>query len=228
MLPIEGEKIIDTVRRVIKTELLAPTFSGDASTVYDGLFLHEGKSIMGLPFIGYTSLPLIRRRDPGHSRTGRISSWTVNSSDINDNKSFVSHFYDIDFQPGKHFWIDSLLVAMAYVEHDLNNWLKYRSCHLRSINKVVKKSWSKDSRCNSWRGVVPAYLLQKGIYESRVFNATVKKGSNIDAYVRDKNIEFCDEMAELILTDIKVTKQKLLELKEALDTVRIEMANGIK
>lgn len=228
ILPIEGEKIIDTVRRVIKKELLAPTFNGDASTVYESLFLREGKNVLSLPFIGKADLPLIRRKDPGCSRKGMINVWTVDCSDIAEDKTFTSYFYDTDFQPGKHFWLDSLLVAVAYVEHELNNWLKYRSCRLRSINKVVKKTWTKDPRCNSWHCSIPVYLHQKGIYESRYFLATVKKGHGIETYSRDKNIEFCDEMAELMLVDIKITKQKIIELKEAIANVRIEMANGIK
>lgn len=228
MSPIEGEKIIDTVRRVIKKELLAPMFNGDANTVYESLFLREGKNTLSLPFIGKADLPLVRRKDPGWSRKGMINLWTVDCSDIAEDKTFTSYFYDTDFQPGKHFWLDSLLVAVAYVEHELNNWLKYRSCRLRCINKVVKKTWTKDPRCNSWKGVVPAYLIQKGIYDSKNFIATVRRAADIESYSRDKNIEFCDEMAELMLADIKVTKQKIIELKEAIATVRIEMANGIK
>ena len=228
MLSLEGEKIIDTVRRVIKKELLAPIFNGDANTVYESLFMHEGKNIVGLPFIGSVGLPLIRRKNPGQSRKGLFNVWMVNCSDICEDKLFVNHFYDTDHQPGNHFWLESLLVAVAYVEHELSNWFKYRSCRLRSINNVIKKTWTKDPRCNSWKVVVPAYLVQNGIYESKNFVATVRRAANIESYSRDKNIEFCDEMAELMLADIKVTKQKITELKQALETVRIEMANGIK
>ena len=228
MFPISGEDIIDTVRRIIKKELLSPTFNGDANTVYESLFLREDKNAMSLPFIGKVDLPLIRRKSPTQSRKGLLNVWTIDCSDITDDKTFVSYFYDTDFQPGNHFWLDSLLVAIAYAERELNNWLKYRSCKLRAINKVMKKTWTKDPRCNSWGCVVPSYLRQKGIYESRYFLATVKKGNGIEIYSRDKNLEFCDEMAELMLADIKATKQKIIELKQALDTVRIEMANGIK
>lgn len=228
MLPISGEDILDTVRRIIKKELLSPNFNGDASTVYESLFFREGKNILSLPFIGKVDLPLIRRKDPGWSRNGKANVWIVCCSDIADDKNYISHFYDTDFQPGRHFWLDSLLTAVAYVEHELNNWLKYRSCRLRTINKVVKKAWTKDPRCNSWHCSIPVYLHQKGIYESRYFLATVKKGHGIETYSRDKNLEFCDEMAELMLTDLKVAKQKIIELKGAIATVRIEMANGIK
>ena len=228
MLPTKGEEIIDTVRRVIKTELLSPTFNGDASSVYSGLFVYIDKYQIGLPFLGYVNLPLIKRKDPTTSRTGRLNSWLVLSSDLSTENDYMSPFYDTSYQPGKHFWVDSLLVTINYVEHELNKWLKYRSCKLRSINNVVTKTWSKDSRDGSYTGVVPAYLRHKDVYESKVFRTSMKKTASVDNFIRDKNIEFADEMADYMLADLKVTKQKLFELKEALDTVRIEMANGIK
>ena len=228
MLPNDGEKIIDTVRRVIKTELLSPIFDGDSKTVYEGLFVYASRYEIGLPFLGYMNLPLIKRKDPTTSRTGRLNSWLVLSSDLNTEKDFNSTFYDTSYQPGKHFWIDSLLVSINYVEQELNKWLKYRCCQLRNINKVITKSWHKQHGYYGYAGSVPKYLLQKGIYEKKMFLISTKKTASVDNLIRDKNIEFADKMAELMLVDLKSTKQKLLELKEALIAVHIEMTNVIK